>query len=86
MNVTGSAGVRTTGRLLSCAVVGLLAACGSVLEPSGDLADALVVELPGYVAAAPGPIRLTLCNPLPSGTGPIPPSFGRSRRAGHRVL
>ncbi|GAA3165893.1 hypothetical protein GCM10010531_18070 [Blastococcus jejuensis] len=65
--------MRTTRRLLSCAAVALLAACGSVLQPSGDLAEALVVELPGYVAAAPGQIPLTLCDPLPSGTGPTPP-------------
>ena len=67
--------MRTTGRLLSCAAVTLLAACGSVLEPSGDLEEALVVEPPGYHPVADGPIPQTLCDPLPSGTGPTPPAL-----------
>jgi hypothetical protein len=56
-------------------VMALLAGCGSVLEPSGDLADALVVELPGYVAAAARPTPETLCDGDATGTGPTPPAF-----------
>jgi hypothetical protein len=51
----------------------LLTGCGSLFEPSPDLADALDVELPGYVAAAIGPTPLTLCDGDPSGLGPTPP-------------
>lgn len=61
--------------LAAALAVGLLAACGSGAQASGDLADALVVELPGYVAAAAGPTPETLCDGEPSGTGPTPPAL-----------
>jgi len=53
----------------------LLTACGSLLEPSGDLSDAMDVELSGYVAAAARPTPQTLCDAEPSGTGPTPPAL-----------
>ena len=67
--------MRTPGRLLPGAAVALLAACGSVTEPSIDLAEALVVDLPGYVTAAARPTPETLCDGNPSGGGPTPPAL-----------
>ena len=67
--------MRTAARLLPGAAVAVLAACGSPVEASGDLAEAMVVDLPGYVSAAARPTPETLCDPLPSGTGPTPPAL-----------
>ena len=53
----------------------VLAGCGSAAEPAGDLAEDLVVELPGYVPAAARPTPETLCDGEPSGTGPTPPAL-----------
>jgi hypothetical protein len=67
--------VRTAARLLPGAAVVLVAACGSVTEDPGGLGDALVVDLPGYVSAAPRPTPETLCDGNPTGGGPPPPAL-----------
>ena len=65
--------MRSAGRLLPAAAVALMAACGSVTDSSSDLSDALMVELPGYVSAAPRTTPETLCDGDPSGGGSPPP-------------
>ena len=67
--------MRLAGGLLSGAAVVLLTACGSWVKPSGDLAEALAVDLPGYAAAAARPTPETLCDGLSSGTGSTPPAL-----------
>jgi hypothetical protein len=56
-------------------VLGVLVGCGTSPGSAVDLGQALTVELPGFVPAAPRGTPTTLCDAEPTGTGATPPSL-----------
>jgi hypothetical protein len=65
-----AAHIRLATAAMAAAV--LLVGCGAVFP---DLDEALVVDLPGFVAVAPRPEPATLCDPDPARTDTTPPGL-----------